>query len=176
MSMKKVVFYVLLILTALPVEAQQYGMYQTCEASITFLSHNKTRDEKLPGTVIILSNYKHHLEIRTMLPSMTDYSDRSNVNYPESPISLELKMIVSSNEMQQYLTSEKVFITNGVLQLNNISKPVSIQYSPFPEGTENEGKMRVSLIAAFKLSDFFPGKYPNESIAFVIHNSIVNRQ
>ena len=174
--MKKIVFFKLLILSVTSqVAAQEYAIHQTCEASLIFLNHNKNRDEKLPGTVITLSNYSHQLEIRTVLFSMTAYSERSNFSQFEPPVSLDLKMIVSPNNMQRYLTSGKVFTANGILQLNNISKPVTLQYTPYPEGTEDKGQMLISLIVTFNLSDFFPGEFPDESIAFVVNNSFVNR-
>lgn len=176
MFMKKIVFFKLLILSAASqVAAQEYAIHQTCEASLIFLNHNKNRDEKLPGTVITLSNYSHQLEIRTVLFSMTAYSGQSNFNQFEPPVSLDLKMIVSPNLMQRYLTSGKVFTAKATLQLNNISKPATLQYTPYPEGTEDKGQMLISLIVTFNLSDFFPGEFPDESIAFVVNNSFVNR-
>ena len=174
--MKRILIFIELILVvAGPLAAQQYRMYQSCEASIIFLNHDKFKDEKLPGTVITLSGFSNQLEIRTVLPARMDYSERSDVNHLEEGILLDLRLIVFPKKMQNYITSGKVFTTNGTLQLNNISKPVSIQYTPFPEDTETEGKMNLSLIVTFRISDFFPDQYPNESIAFVITRSFVNR-
>ena|ERR1700704_4624383 len=174
--MKKIELILLLTLLALVATAQQYATYQTSEARITTLGQDTIKNEKLPGTVIILSNYSHQLEVRTVVPSTMIYPDRDNVNYTEFPISLNLKMFVAPNRMQRYLTSESVFTTNGILELNNISKPVSIQYAPFPVNTENDGQMLLSLMVIINLSDFFPVELPNKSIAFVINNGKINRQ
>ena len=174
--MKKIELILLLILLALVATAQQYATFQTSEASITTLGQDSIKNEKLPGTVITLSNYSHQLEVNTVLPVIMVNPDQDNVNYPELPISLNLKMFVAPNRMQRYLTSEQVFTTNGILKLNNISKPVSVQYTPYPADTEDNGQMLVSLIVTINLSDFFPGELPNKSIAFVISNGKVNRE
>jgi hypothetical protein len=181
--MKKIVFFMLLIILAawqvlapLQVAAQQNLMYQSCEAGITFLNQNKYMDEKLPGTVIVLSGYSHQLEIRTVLPSNMENSEQGNFNQQEASVPFDLKMTVSPYKMQRTLTSEKVFTTTGILLLNNISRSVVIEYTALPEDTDNDGQMRLSVIATFNLSDFFPNEYPNESVAFVINNGFVNRQ
>ena len=187
--MIKMIFFILaILLVAMQVSAQQYGMYHSCDARITFLSHNKYKDEVLPGTVITVSGYGQQLEIRTMMPPLTDNSEkidsnlqeddseRSDSSHHESTVSFDLKLIASPYKMQRNITSEKIYTTSGTLQLNNISRTVAIQYTPIPEDTENEGQMRLSVIATFNLSDFFADKYPDESVAFVISDGFVNRQ
>src|SRR5258708_30496761 len=151
--MKKIVVISLLILVVMRVTAQEYGIYQSSEAGITFLNHNESKDEIFPGTVITLSDYTRQLEIRTVLPPILDQ---------DPPLSFDLKMIVASNRLQRNITSGKVFTATGTLLLNNISKQVYVQYIPLPEDTENEGKIALSLIAIFHLSDFFPWVYPDQ--------------
>src|SRR5258707_311947 len=149
--MKALIVYFLFVLGAGVVAAQPYVVYQASEAGITSIANDKIRDQKLPGAVITLSGFSHQLEVKAVLPLTTVYPDQHSVSSPESPVSFDLKMIVSSNKMQRDLTSLKVYTANGILQLNNVSKPVTVQYSPFPEGTEDEGQMLISLIVTFRL-------------------------
>jgi hypothetical protein len=118
-------------------------------------------------------NYSDELEVTTSLLLPINYV-RQDDDDRVIPSMLNLKMKVSAGKMQQYLTSNKVYTTSGILSLNNISKPVAVQYTCFPLGTDDEGKMRITLIMTFHLADFFPDPIENVAIAFVIHNSYVN--
>jgi hypothetical protein len=167
---KKILFIVLISLSGFAASAQQYAMYQASEASLAFSDHENNEDIKFQGALITLSYYSHKLEIKTALPFNKDFQESSPIHYPV----LDLELNVAPDRMQRYLTSEKVFSTNGTLKLNNVTKTVPIHYSPLPFGTENNGQMRLSLIATFNISDFFPFDYPDEMIAFVINNGYVN--
>jgi hypothetical protein len=173
-SVKQTIVFVFGVLSGImPVAAQEYRDYQSCEASITYLNRTENKNEKLAGTTITLTDYSRQLEVKSVLP-VVDLSMRSDLGY-EPFMAFDLKLFVAPNKMQRYLTSEKVFTAYGTLQLNHISRTVSVQYTPWPEGTEYMGQMNVSLLLSFNLSDFFPDAYADEPIALLINNGYVNR-
>jgi hypothetical protein len=171
--MKQLIAFIFTVLAPIvPVCAQEHKDYRSCVASLTYLNSTERKNKKLPGTTIALANYSHQLEIRSALP--VDYLFLRN--YETSSLDFDLKLRVALNKMQRHLTSESVSSATGILQLNHLSKQVSVQYRLWPEDTENTGEMNISLLLSFNLADFFPDEFADKPLVFLINDGYVNRQ
>ena len=74
------------------------------------------------------------------------------------------------------MTSDKTINTDGYLTLNHITKLVTVEYTPLPSMTSQEGGFNINLIVGFNPDDFNLGDGSAETRFFIkIGDAPVNR-
>jgi hypothetical protein len=87
-----------------------------------------------------------------------------------------MNLNIDVNAIQQVLTSTKVFQSQGIVTLNNITRPVSVNYMPVVSGVNQQGDFNIYLRIQFYPSDFnLDDEDSNVQFIIVINNAPVNR-
>ena len=110
------------------------------------VNENSQTGNKLSGVVVELWNNTDVLQVKLNIPYHSiNYKPEDNTIF-SSGLPFDLTINVNPDRMQEYLTSAKTFITHGLLTLNNITGPVSVEYMALPASTELDGNFNLSII------------------------------
>jgi len=137
--------------------AQDYSNYKGAEAVMLQVKGDSINESKLKNAVITLSNNSQLI-----------------VRLNSFPL-LEFTLVVHIDiwQIQNYLTSDKVFSTQGSLTVNNITREVKVEYLPLPA---DDGSVNLSLNIQFNSSDFsLIGQKANSLFIIKLNDSTVNR-
>ena len=137
--------------------AQDYSNYKGAEAVMLQVKGDSINESKLKNAVITLSN-NSQLIVRLN-------------SFPQ----LEFTLVVHIDiwQIQNYLTSDKVFSTQGSLTVNNITREVKVEYLPLPA---DDGSVNLSLNIQFNSSDFsLIGQKANSLFIIKLNDATVNR-
>ena len=150
------IFLMLLSITG-SLNAQDYSNYKGAEAVMLQVKGDSINESKLKNAVITLSN-NSQLIVRLN-------------SFPQ----LEFTLVVHIDiwQIQNYLTSDKVFSTQGSLTVNNITREVKVEYLPLPA---DDGSVNLSLNIQFNSSDFsLIGQKANSLFIIKLNDAVVNR-
>ena len=158
--------------------AQHYdNIYRVADADIVRLQGSNRVEYSLKGAIILLPNGSRQINVRINIPyGIVAKNSAADSGFFSDRILFSLKVDVDPAEIQDYLTSSRVFITHGILSLNNIAKAVVVSYIPLPSGTEEEGSFNLNVLVKFD-SDDFKLTVPNGNEQFIlkINDAQVNR-
>lgn len=166
-----------LLLIADACMAQDYNTCKASDAEMVQVNGNDHTSSILKGTVISLSNSSNLLNIRLRIPYHSINYIPADDSMSSSPgLLCVLKMTINPSQVQDKLTSEKVFKAQAVLTLNSISKAVMVEYKPLPAGPDQDGDFNLTMTIQFNAGDFIPGE-KNKNALFIIKigNAAVNR-
>lgn len=168
--------FLMLLLVTKSINAQDFNNYEASDAVMYEVNGNSQTGNKLSGVVVALLNDPNVLKVRLNIPSHSvNYKPEDDTMFSNS-LSFDLTINVNPGQIQEYLTSEKTFVTHGVLLLNNITKSVSVTYVPLPAGTELDGNFNLSMIIQFNPGDFDLDEPYNDSLFVIrITDATVNR-
>jgi len=150
------IFLMLLSITG-SLNAQDYSNYKGAAAVMLQVKGDSINESKLKNAVITLSN-NSQLIVRLN-------------SFPQ----LEFTLVVHIDiwQIQNYLTSDKVFSTQGSLTVNNITREVKVEYLPLPA---DDGSVNLSLNIQFNSSDFsLIGQKANSLFIIKLNDATVNR-
>ena len=158
--------------------AQHYdNIYRAADADILRLEGSKRAEYILKGATILLPNSSRQLNVVINIPhGVMDKKPVADSGFLSDRLLFSLKVDVDPMEIQDYLTSSRVFITHGILSLNNITKAVTVCYTPMPSKTEKEGSFNINVVVKFNSDDFkltIPDS--NEQFILKINDAQVNR-
>jgi hypothetical protein len=151
----KVPLILALLLLSKRINAQNYNDYRDVEAVMLQLNGNVYSEKKLEGAFIALPDNSNQLIVRLHIPysSINENAAEDTVNYlPDYHLNLRMK--IDYWKIQESLTSGKTFETDGYLTLNHITKLVSIEYTPLPSLTVQDGGFNLNMIIGFSPGDF----------------------
>jgi hypothetical protein len=179
-TMKNIIRYsqlfLMMLLVTKSIDAQDFNNYQASEAVMYEVNGNSQTGDKLSGVVVALLNDPNVLKVRLNIPYHSINYKTEDDAMSFQTLSSELTINVNPNQIQEYLTSGKTFVTHGSLTLNNITNPVKVEYMPLPAGTELDGYFNLSMIIQFKPGDFNVDEPYNDSIFVIkITDATVNR-
>ena len=178
-TMKNIIKYsqlFLLLLVTKSIDAQDFNNYQASEAVMYEVNENSQTGNKLSGVVVELSDNTDVLQVKLNIPYHSiNYEPEDDTMFSRG-LPFDLTINVNANQIQEYLTSAKTFITHGLLTLNNITGPVNVEYMPLPAGTELDGDFNLSIIIQFNTGYFNLDKPYNDSLFVIkISDATVNR-
>jgi hypothetical protein len=157
--MKTFINKVALILALLPLcqktNAQNYNDYLDVEAVMLKVNGNAYSEKKLTRAFIALPDNSNQLIVRLHIPysSINEEAAVDTMTYiPDYHFNLRMK--IDSWKIQESLTSGKTFETDGYLTLNHITKLVTVEYTPLPSLTIQDGGFNLNLIMGFNPADF----------------------
>jgi hypothetical protein len=146
--------------------AQVAGIYQTSNAVLLQVNGNEQIENRLTGAFIALSKNSSRLIVRLSIPT--------EISSPG--LDFNLKVNINQWQVQDDLTSAKMYSTTGLLTLNSITKPVNLQYLPLPSGTDQEGDFNISIIIQINPIDFSMDEQDgNSQFIIKINDAKVNR-
>lgn len=181
LTMKYVIKFVqifcLLLLIARSTAAQDYNSYRSSDAMMLQVNDNSRIETRLTRVVIALSNNTNQLSIRLSIPYHAIDNKPAEDEILSSPVLTgNLELNINPGKIQDYLTSAKLFTTQALFTLNNITKAVTVEYVPLPVGPDQEGDFNLSIIIQFNGADFNMDS-PNSNSQFIIklNNAAVNR-
>ncbi len=158
--------------------AQHYdNIYRVADADLVRLQGTNRVEYSLKGATILFPNGSGQLNVTLNIPyGIVDKDAAIASGIFSKRILFSLKVDVDAGEIQDNLTSSRVFRTSGILSLNNIMKAVEVSYIPMPSGTEDEGSFNINVIVKF-YSDDFNLAVPdgNEQFILKINDAQVNR-
>lgn len=158
--------------------AQRYeDTYRAEDADILQVQGKNSIDHILKGATIILPNGTDQLNVTIRIPyDVFDNRPIDNREFLSPGYRFNLTINIDPAQVQEVLTSAKTFLTQGVLTLNNIIKPVKVSYIPIVSGTDENGNFNIYLYTQFNATDFGISN-PNSNSPFVlkINNGKVNR-
>jgi hypothetical protein len=151
----KISLIIALVLNSKYINAQNYNDYRDAEAVILQVNGNVYNENILEGAIIELPNYSNQLFVRLHIPY--SYIDENAIEdtmtlLPDYIFDLRIK--IDSWKIQESLTSDKSFETEGYLTLNNITKLVLVEYTPLPSLTVQDGGFNLNIIIGFNPGDF----------------------
>jgi hypothetical protein len=168
----------LLITLMSSLKAQRYdNMYQASDADMLQLQGASSSAHMLKGATLILPNGSNQLNVTLEIPcgvmdkTLTKADQLSRTGYQ-----FHLRINIDPVEIQELLTSTKTFVTQGLLTLNRITKPVMVSYIPVASGTDENGNFNIYMNIQFTAGEFdldVPGI--NTRILLKINNAKVNR-
>jgi hypothetical protein len=158
--------------------AQDYNSYRTSDAVLLQVNDNVHIEGRLKKVILALSNNSSQLNVRLTIPfHLIDSTAEVNTMSEAPGLLFNLKMMINPWQIQDDLTSTKVFTTKGVLILNNITQSATVDFIPFPASTNLDGEFKLSMIIQFKAGDF--GLDPSQNnMEFIIKigDARVNRE
>ena len=166
-----------LLLMAESCMTQDYNTYKASDAEMVQVNGTDHTSSILKGTVISLSNSSNLLMIRLRIPNQSINYIPADDSMSSSPgLPGVLKMTINPSQVQDELTSEKVFKAQAFLTLNNITKAVMVEYKPLPAGPDQDGDFNLTMTIQFNAGDFNLGdKNKNALYIIKIGNATVNR-
>ena len=174
---RKISLIVVLVLMIKSVSAQNYNDYRDAEAVLLKTNGNVYSEKKLEGVIVALPNYSDQLTVRLKIPYLVinDNEDDDTMT-PASGLSFRLKIKIDPWKIQESLTSDKTFNTDGFLTLNDTTKLVTVEYSPLPSSTVREGGFNLNMVIGFNPGDFNLGvRDANTRVFIKIGDAPVNR-
>jgi hypothetical protein len=176
--MKKVIIATLvLVLITRSGIAQDYNTYRSFDAAILRINGGMRSESRLEKAIIILANNSNQLNVRLTIPCHSvNYIPTDNIGLPSSGLAFNLKIDIRPWGIQRNLTSTKKYVTQGILTLNNISKPVKVEYIPWPSGPDQNGDFNLTMVIQFKARDFdLYEREKNSEFIIKISGARVNR-
>jgi hypothetical protein len=177
--MKKIksLFVAIVILVALKANAQDYKVYQASDAVMLQVNGDIRTESILKKAVVSLSNGSNELNIRLYIPySLINYQPPDTAVFSSAGTSFDVKLNINSWQIQDEITSVKLFKTEGYVTLNNITNPVIVEYIPLPAGSDNDGIFNLSMTIKFRPADFkMDDQHTNSNFIIKISNVRVNR-
>lgn len=169
--------FIVLLLIANGSNAQDNNIYQAADAVVLKVNENNRIENRLKGAIIALPNNSTELSLRLNIPNhLINYDAADNAGLSAPVFSFNLKININPREIQEYLTSAKTFVTHGLLTLNGITKQVTVEYMPLPNGTELDGDFNLSMTIQFNPVDFnLDDQHTNSLCIIKINNTPVNR-
>src|SRR5688572_10943696 len=141
----------LLITVMSSANAQQYdNMYRAANADMLQLQGASSVEHMLQGATLILPNGSNQLNVTLEIPyevmdkTLIKADQLSGLGYQ-----FHLRINIDPVDIQQLLTSTKTFLTQGLLTLNQITKPVTVSYIPVASGTEETGNFNIYMNIQF---------------------------
>jgi hypothetical protein len=174
---RKISLIVVLVLMIRSVSAQNYNDYRDAEAVLLRVNGNVYSEKKLEGVIVALPNYSDQLTVRLRIPySVINDNEEEDTMTPSSGLSFRLKIRIDPWKIQESITSDQTFNTEGLLTLNDTTKLVTVEYSPLPSATVQEGGFNLNIIIGFNPSDFNLGVQDANTRVFIkIGDAPVNR-
>ena len=157
--------------------AQDYNIYQASDAVMLQVNGNMRIESRLKTAVIALSNNSNQLSVRLNIPYPSiNYTPSDKTMLSSTGLLFNLKININQWQIQDYLTSAKTFVTQGLLTLNNTTNAVKVQYMPLPAGTDQDGDFNLSMIIQFNAGDFnLDEQLKNSQFIIKISDATVNR-
>ena len=147
--------FLLLMLISKPGRAQDYNTYQSADAVMLQVNGDMRIENRLEKVIIVLSKNSSLLNVRLSIPYRSiNYMPEDNTDVSAPGLLFDLKITINPWKIQEELTSTKVFITQGFVTMNNITKPVMVEYIPLPAGPDQDGDFNLSMIIQFNPGDF----------------------
>ncbi len=166
----------LLLLLTKSGTAQDYNVYQASDAVMTQVSGDIRIESRLKKAIIALSNNSNQLNVRINIPYHSINYIQEDTLLSVTGIPFDLKMTINPWKIQDELTSTKVFITQGFITMNNITKAVQVEYIPLPAGPDQDGNFNLSMTIQFNAGDFnMDIPYNNSHFIIKITDATVNR-
>lgn len=167
-----------MLVTSNSVKAQRYdNIYRGADADMLQVQGNSRTEHILKGATIILPNSSDQLNVTLNIPhNIINEKQAADSGFSSPDLAFHLKVDIDRTEIQDHLTSGKIFDTHGFLTLNNITKAVTVQYTPVVSGTEENGNFNIYLVIQFNPVDFSL-EPPDTNAQFVIkiNDAKVNR-
>jgi hypothetical protein len=169
-------FLLLLIIAKLGI-AQDYRTYKNTEAVMLQVKGNTITENRLKKVIIALSNNSSSLNVRLNIPYHSiNYQPATDSVILSPQLAFNLKVDIDLWQIQNYLTSAKMFNTQGSLTLNNITKSVKVEYLPMPAGTDMDGEINLSMVIQFDPGDFnLDEQQANSQFIIKISDATVSR-
>jgi hypothetical protein len=143
---RKMFLIIPLMLIAKCIDAQFYNDYNDAEAVMLQVDSDTFTETKLEGVVVALPNNSNQLYVRLNMPfssigiEETGDTIRSLLGFP-----IYLKIKTDPWQIQESLTSDKTFYTDGFLTLNRITKLVKVEYTTLPSPSSEDGGFNLNL-------------------------------
>ncbi len=135
--------------------AQGSDIGRPSDAILVEMDGYRRVESPLRQVVILFSANSGQLNMKLNIPHyLARYAPPGDNWFATPGLSLDLRMAIDLWQVQDYLTSVKMLTARGTLTLNNVSKPVKVEYIPLLAGTEQDGNFNLSLIIRFSGSDF----------------------
>ena len=175
--LKSIPAFLLFILISKPGNTQDYNSYQAFDAVMLQVSGDTHIESMLKKVIIALSNNSNQLNVRISIPYHSiNYIPGDNTALSAAGLPFDLTMPIKPWKIQDELTSTKVFITQGYVTMNNITKAVKVEYIPLPAGTDLDGNFNLSMSIQFNARDFNIDAPCNNSYFIIkISDAKVNR-
>jgi hypothetical protein len=175
--LKPVPVFLLFVLISVSGNAQDRNSYQAFDAVLLQVNGDMQIESRLKKAVIALSGNSNQLNVRISIPYHSiNYVPDYNTLSEAPDLLFSLKININPWQVQDNLTSAKVFTTSGLLTLNNITHAVMVDYIPFPAGTDMNGDFRLSMIVQFTAGEFELDAWPAKSKFIIkIGDARVNR-
>ena len=175
--LKSIPAFLLFILISKPGNAQDYNSYQAFDAVMLQVSGDTRIESVLKKAIIAFSNNSNQLNVRINIPHHSiNYMPGDNTMLPAAGLPFDLTMRINPWKIQDELTSTKVFITQGYVTMNNITKAIKVEYIPSLDGTDQDGNFNLSMTIQFNASDFnIDTPYNNSYFIIKINDATVNR-
>jgi hypothetical protein len=175
--LKSIPAFLLFILISKPGNAQDYNSYQAFDAVMLQVSGDPHIESILKKVIIALSNNSNQLNVRINIPYHSiNYIQGDNTELSTGGLPFVLTMPINPWKIQDQLTSTRVFIAQGMVTMNNITKALKVEYIPLPAGTDQEGNFNVSMTIQFNARDFnLDTPYNNSQFIIKISDATVNR-
>ncbi|HMH31547.1 MAG TPA: hypothetical protein VK543_00880 [Puia sp.] len=164
------------------VDAQDHNEYRGAEAVLLRVNGNDYTEKKLEGAIVALPNYSDQLTVWLNIPysvindKVEDDRVEDDMMVPSAGLSFSLRIKINLWKIQESLTSDKTFNIDGFLTLNDTTKLVTVEYSPLPSATVQEGGFNLNMIIAFNADDFNLGAQDANTRFFIrIGDAPVNR-
>ena len=175
---RKISLVVVLVLMIKSVSAQNYNDYRDAEAVFLKVNGNGYSEKKLEGVIVALPNYSDQLTVKLRIPYsvINDQEEEDDTMASSSGLSFRLKIKIDSWKIQESLTSDKTFNTDGFLTLNDTTKLVTVEYSPLPSAGVQDGGFNLNMIIGFNPGDFnLSVQDANTRVFIKIDDAPVNR-
>lgn len=164
-----------LILSGFTSDAQMY--YTSNGAEVIENNGKDWIEKKLPPAVIVFSDHSGGAELKEDLSSLIETIPASITQLrPEINDFADFKMKLDKQQLVSQLYTGKVYNETGFLKINNISKPVPVQYLLDPSGDVENG-FTMSMIIRFTPKDFgisVTGDNDNAPVLLKINGGVVD--
>ena len=141
------------------------------------LSGTNSIEHILKGATLTLANGSDRLNVTVKIPyGALDNKRIDTDEFSDSGYLFHLNLNINPAEIQEVLTSAKVFLTQGLLTLNGITRPVKVSYVPIVSGTEENGEFNLYMNIQFSLADFkLEASGTDAHVVLTISDAKVNR-
>jgi hypothetical protein len=138
---------------------------------------NTSIEHTLRGATMILPNGSNQLALTMNIPYGALANRPIDIGEFLSPgYQFKLKINIDPVQIQDVLTSAKTFLTQGILTLNSITKPVKVSYVPIVSRTDENGNFNIYMNIQFSAADFnLTTPLSNKQVTIIINDAAVNR-
>jgi hypothetical protein len=145
-----------MILISTFVNAQEYeNIFSAGYANLLQVQGPSRIEHSLKGATVLFPNGSGELDVSINIPSgAIENKTIGDTDLEKENYQFWLTLPINANEIQEELTSHKTFTAYGLLKLNNITKQVSVSYTPVVSGTEENGNFNIYMSIQFNPVDF----------------------